>query len=219
MFFLKVALSPVLLLFAAAFGVALWRWLPHVAEYGRAFFFEGGGIAAYLLLRVVLKLFRRDLEFLEVFCHELNHTFFAVLFFRRVISFSAHESRGGEVSFSGKSENPLITLAPYSFPLFAFFSMLISQILIDAAKPFAWGVVGFFIAFHLGSVLRQARPYQTDIRACGYVFSYAAILFLNIFWIPLVAVSSAGGIRNAWTWCLSGFGVLKQWVLNVGGFA
>ncbi len=219
MSFLKVALLPVLLLLSAAFGVALWQWLPRLAECGRAFAFEGCGFAAYLLLRVVLKFFRRDLEFLEVFCHELNHTFFAVLFFRRVISFSAHESRGGEVSFSGKSENPLITLAPYSFPLFAFFSMLISQVLIDAAKPFAWGIVGFFIAFHLGSVVRQARPYQTDIRAFGYAFSYAAILFWNIFWIPLVAVSSAGGIRNSWTWCLLGFGVLKRWILNIGGFA
>lgn len=212
MAFLKILVIPVLLFFSAAFGMAFWLRLPIWAENRELFVYEGIGAAVYLLLRVVLKLFHRNLEFWEVFCHELNHTVFAILCFRRVISFFAHQSDGGEVSFSGKSSNPLILLAPYSFPLFAFGCMLLSFVLIDSVKPYAWGAVGFFLLFHLGSVFRQAGLRQTDLRECGYVFSYSAILLSNVFWIPLIAEASVQGVSAAWNWILSGGNVAKQWI-------
>lgn len=215
MAFLKILAVPVLLFFSAAFGMALLQRLPIWAENRELFVCEGIGAAVYILLCVVLKFFHRNLEFWEVFCHELNHTVFAILCFRRVISFFAHQSDGGEVSFSGKSSNPLILLAPYSFPLFAFCCMLLSFVLIDAVKPYAWGAVGFFLLFHLGSVFRQARLRQTDLRECGYVFSYCAILLSNIFWIPLIAGSTVQGVSVAWDWILLGGDVAKQWIFQL----
>mgnify|MGYP003571314088 CR=1 FL=1 len=201
----------VILFFAAmAFAYALWMELAELATELLPYICEGFGVLAYFALRVLLAILGRNFDFLETFCHELNHTVFAVLSFHKVESFFAHADDGGQVTFSGGT-NPMISLAPYSFPLFAFVTALFTQILIPEAKMVAQGLVGFFLAFHLISVFKEARPIQTDLKEFGYFFSYAAILCANLFFVPGIAKFAVGGFSAAFDWCKLGAKVAWNW--------
>ena len=169
------------------------------------------GFAAYFVLKILLAILGRNLEFAETFCHELNHTFFALLSFRKIESFSAHAEEGGSVTFYGR-HNPMISLAPCTFPLFAFFVSLLSLILIPEARKVAQGLVGFFVAFHGMSVFHEARPYQTDLQIYGYFFSYAAILFFNLLWIPFVILLCEEGFSAALMWPHSAILQVQSWI-------
>ncbi len=215
--FLRFLFSVVFLFLSAAFGRALLLgWNSFLSEW-KIFLPVEIGLAIYLLLRIILFFLRRNLEFWETFCHELNHTVFALLSFRRVESFFAHAENGGRVTFSG-TPNPAIALAPYSFPLFAFCAALLSCLLIPEAKLVVQVSVGFFLAFHLGSVFRDARPRQTDLQIYGYLFSYSAILFFNLFWIPFVAETCIHGFRGGFAWTRMGLEFVWEWILTFGRF-
>ena len=204
-----------LLFLAAAFAFALWDARAVLAEDFRLYFYEGVGVLSYFALRVVLAFWGRNYEFLETFCHELNHTVFAVLSFHKVESFFAHADDGGQVTFYG-GMNPVISLAPYSFPLFAFVTALFLQIFIPEAQKVAQCFVGFFLMFHLISVLKEARPRQTDLQEYGYLFSYSVIFFANIFFVPGIAMLAVGGFPSAIEWCKSGLLVAWKWGIDVG---
>lgn len=213
----RFSLVAIFLFLSAAFGCALCEKGACLGSEWRAFLPVKIGVAVYLLVRTVLFFLGRSLEFLETFCHELNHTVFALLSFRRVESFFAHAEKGGLVTFSGTS-NPAIALAPYSFPLFAFCAAALSCLLIPEAKLFVQVAVGFFLAFHLGSVLRDARPRQTDLQIYGYFFSYVAILFSNLFWIPFIAETCIRGFRGGFAWTRMGLEFAWEWILTFGRF-
>lgn len=214
---LRFLFSGVFLFLFAAFGRALWLERISFLQEWETFLPVEIGAAIYLLLRIILFFLRRNLEFWETFCHELNHTVFALLSFRRVESFFAHAENGGRVTFSG-TPNPAIALAPYSFPLFAFCVASFSCLLIPEAKFVVQVSVGFFLAFHLGSVFRDARPRQTDLQIYGYLFSYSAILFFNLFWIPFIAETAIHGFRGGFAWTRMGLGFAREWILTFGRF-
>lgn len=214
---LRFLFSGVFLFLFAAFGRALWLEKISFLQEWETFLPVEIGAAIYLLLRIILFFLRRNLEFWETFCHELNHTVFALLSFRRVESFFAHAENGGRVTFSG-TPNPAIALAPYSFPLFAFCAASLSCLLIPEAKFVVQVSVGFFLAFHLGSVFRDARPRQTDLQIYGYLFSYSAILFFNLFWIPFIAETAIYGFRGGFAWTRMGLGFAREWILTFGRF-
>ncbi|HQB65344.1 MAG TPA: hypothetical protein PK616_05605, partial [Fibrobacteraceae bacterium] len=44
----------------------------------------GVGAGAYFIFLFVLSLLNRSIEFAQTFCHELNHTFFSLLFFKKI---------------------------------------------------------------------------------------------------------------------------------------
>ena len=214
---LRFLFSGVFLFLFAAFGRALWLERISFLQEWETFLPVEIGAAIYLLLRIILFFLRRNLEFWETFCHELNHTVFALLSFRRGESFFAHAENGGRVTFSG-TPNPAIALAPYSFPLFAFCAASLSCLLIPEAKFVVQVSVGFFLAFHLGSVFRDARPRQTDLQIYGYLFSYSAILFFNLFWIPFIAETAIYGFRGGFAWTRMGLGFAREWILTFGRF-
>lgn len=214
---LRFLFSGVFLFLFAAFGRALWLERISFLQEWETFLPVEIGAAIYLLLRIILFFLRRNLEFWETFCHELNHTVFALLSFRRVESFFAHAENGGRVTFSG-TPNPAIALAPYSFPLFAFCAASLSCLLIPEAKFVVQIAVGFFLAFHLWSVFRDARPRQTDLQIYGYLFSYSAILFFNLFWIPFIAETAIYGFRGGFAWTRMGLGFAREWILTFGRF-
>lgn len=214
---LRFLFSGVFLFLFAAFGRALWLERISFLQEWETFLPVEIGAAIYLLLRIILFFLRRNLEFWETFCHELNHTVFALLSFRRVESFFAHAENGGRVTFSG-TPNPAIALAPYSFPLFGFCAGSLSCLLIPEAKLVVQIAVGFFLAFHLGSVFRDARPRQTDLQIYGYLFSYSAILFFNLFWIPFIAETAIYGFRGGLAWTRMGLEFAWEWILTFGRF-
>lgn len=209
--------SCIFLFLSTAFGRALWVEGIFFLQEWKTFLPVEIGVAVYLLVQIVLFLLGRSLEFWETFCHELNHTVFALLSFRRVESFFAHAENGGKVTFSGMP-NPAIALAPYSFPLFAFCAASISCLLIPEAKLVVQIAVGFFLAFHLGSVFRDARPRQTDLQIYGYPFSYSAIFFFNLFWIPFIAETAIHGFRGGLAWTRMGLEFAWEWILTFGSF-
>lgn len=216
----KLLLFPftgVFVFLSAAFCRALCaEWSSLLGNWNR-FLFVGIGMAIYVLVQIILFLTSRDSDFLETFCHELNHTFFALLSFRRIESFFAHAEKGGRVTFRG-SPNPVIALAPYSFPLFAFLAASLSLVLIPQARMVVQVVVGFFLAFHLWYVVRDARPWQTDLQIYGYPFSYSAIAFSNLFWILFVAEIAVRGLDGGIAWAKMGFGVAWEWLVSFWSF-
>lgn len=207
-----------MLLFLSAVLVgALIEIADRFAFAAEAFWELGLGTALYAACRTALWILHRNLEFAETFCHELNHAVFAVLSGRKLESFFAHAQKGGKMTFSG-NPNPFIALAPYSFPLFAVGVSILSLVLIPSAQSVAYVLVGFFLAFHLMGVLHEARPRQTDLQIYGYAFSYAAIFFSNVFWIPGIVLfctraktSDMFGKSLNEIWLESALGLAKSW--------
>lgn len=218
--FILRSVSMVVLLFGtAALVFALIENAGRFA-FAKASFLEFGiGAFLYAVVRLALWILRRNLEFAETFCHELNHAVFAVLSGRKLESFFAHAEKGGQMTFSGKA-NPVIALAPYSFPLFAFVVSLLSFVLIPTAQSVAYVLVGFFLAFHLASVWHEAWPRQTDLKLYGLPFSYAAILFSNVFWVSEIMLfctrertAEIFGQSLNEIWLRSAFDFVKHWGL------
>ena len=150
------------------------------------------GLGFYILFFVFLKIVKQDLCFFQTFSLELNHAVFGLLFFKKMNSFQVFSKRGGRVSFEGKG-NLFIALAPYSVPLFALFVLLFRGILISTLVFPLQILIFFFLIFHWHSLFIEFRPYQSDLKEYGFIFSLAFVLFMNISlgsWIFLVAIQS-----------------------------
>ena len=173
----------------------------------------GLGAGFYLLFVLILSFFKRSMHFAHTFCHELNHAFFSVLFLKKIKAFQAHAEKGGQVSFEGKN-NLMITLAPYSVPLFAVFTLLLLLLAEPRVVPAIHFVVGFFISFHLHSVFTEFRLYQSDLHVYGLFLSFAFVVFINtlfLLWIVSVVAEDFS----------AGFTLLKNGVFSlrdVGAF-
>jgi hypothetical protein len=142
------------------------------------YYFSGGAIA-YLAFHIVFK--KPILTY--VFGHELTHAFFAVLFGGSLKSFHASD-RGGRVTVT--KSNFIITLAPYFFPLYTFF--IIVLYLIARAASAGSGTLNTLIffsgasfTFHLLLTFVFLQADQNDIKEQGAVFSYPLIFLFNIF--------------------------------------
>jgi hypothetical protein len=142
------------------------------------YYFAGGSIA-YLVVHILFK--KPILTY--VFGHELTHAFFALLFGGSLKSFHASD-RGGRVTLT--KSNFIITLAPYFFPLYTFFFVILYLI----ARATAAGsttinalifLSGGTFTFHLLLTFLFLRTDQNDIKEQGAVFSYPLILLFNIF--------------------------------------
>ena len=87
------------------------------------------GIGLYILLsRVRYRVVRDNLQWLRVFSHEITHVVFSILTFNRIEGFQATKNAGGEVRYHGKG-NLLISLTPYSFPLFTIILIFLKQVI------------------------------------------------------------------------------------------
>jgi len=130
-----------------------------------------------------------------ILAHELTHAIWAAILGERVLSMKVSRSSG---SVTLSDSNFLITLAPYFFPLYTFLVMVaypLAGLFLDMA-PFrlVWlALVGFTWSFHVTFTIASLCVRQPDIRECGYVFSYALILLMNILvvGVGITAVSPA----------------------------
>ena len=142
-------------------------------------YYFAGGALAYLAVHVLFK--KPILTY--VFGHELTHAFFAVLFGGALKSFHASD-RGGRVTVT--KSNFIITLAPYFFPIYTFFFLVLYLVARAAA---AGNVVintlillsGASFTFHLILTLIFLQTDQNDIKEEGAIFSYPLIFLFNIF--------------------------------------
>ncbi len=134
-------------------------------------------------------------EFLYAFVHEFTHMAFALLTGEKVRSFEV--GRGsGKVGLSGT--NPIITLAPYFFPL-PTIVVLILGALLDWAfgyEEIRWAAAflsGLTLCLHVLMTLRALGASQPDIARGGRIFSWAFIFFFGLVFTGGAALVSAGG--------------------------
>jgi hypothetical protein len=151
----------------------------------------GGGMALWMAVYWTLPRPVRT----YVLAHELTHALWGWMMGARVLGLSVGASRG---SVTLSKTNPLITLAPYFFPLYTvliiaahavlslFFGMERYELLWLALVGWTWG-------FHVTFTAATLMQHQSDVQECGYLFSYAVIYAMNVLGVGLwiVAVSSA----------------------------
>lgn len=176
---LGIALVPFCIGFTWQLGATVFaiRYRPDLP-----YFFIAGSLA-YLTLHV---LFRKPIM-TYVFGHELTHALFAVLFGGSVKSFHASD-RGGRVTVT--KSNVIITLAPYFFPLYTFFALLLygSAVAAGLQKAVGWIVflAGASFAFHLLLTAIFLQTEQSDVREYGMIFSFPLIYLFNVSFTALL---------------------------------
>lgn len=152
----------------------------------------GGGFLAWLFLYFVLPRPVRT----YILAHELTHALWGSLMGAKVFGLKVSRERG---SVTLSKTNFLVTLAPYFFPLYTVVIILGYYILaiFFEVERYEWcwlAFVGLTWGFHLTFTISTLAQHQSDIRECGYVFSYATIYLLNAIgialWIVLVSAAT-----------------------------
>lgn len=174
------------------------------------------GVLLYIVYVAVKRMIfkNRRSSFFSTFTHELTHTIFALIFFKRVDNFAAAAGGGGKVSIS-RTSNPLIILSPYCIPIYTLFILVIRIFMIPSSIVYIDGLIGYTLAFHLYTFFTTARPSQSDIRSMGYLFSYIFIIALNIMVIMIIyntlSYNLLGGFFSIW-------GLIKESILDFVAF-
>ncbi len=163
-------------------------------------------------------------EFLYAFVHEFTHMAFALLTGEKVRSFEVNRG-SGKVGLSGT--NPIITLAPYFFPL-PTVVVLILGALLDWAfgyEEIRWAaafLAGLTLSLHVLMTLRALGASQPDIARGGRIFSWAFIFFFGLVFIGGAALVSAGGWGMAasygasiWRESLDAYALLFGWMEHI----
>lgn len=135
---------------------------------------------------------------MQILAHEFTHIFFAVLTFHRVVHIHLNmDESGGAMGFKGKG-NWLITVSPYFFPLFLFFLMIGFTFFSDRLPNGYWanGILGYFFAYHLESMLVQIHGEQPDFKEAGFLFCTMLLPSANLFFCSMVLAFNNGGFYN-----------------------
>ena len=149
----------------------------------------GAGFFMYFIARTMADSSAKTA--MQIVAHELTHTFFALITFHKIKHIRLDpEGKGGEMGFTGGS-NWLIIIAPYFFPLFGFFYMLIMPIL--PSSLIFNGILGYILGYHTDTVCSQIHDKQTDLPLVSYKFCWMFIPGAN-FWVigSIIAYNSKG---------------------------
>src|SRR5438445_12285668 len=99
---------------AYGFGISLFRDLSHAGLHHGVTAF----IAGFIGFAIIWGLFKRQLQLICTFEHEVTHVIFGLLFFKVPRSFVVTRHEGGHVTMMGG--NFLITLALYFFSIVSY---------------------------------------------------------------------------------------------------
>ncbi len=151
------------------------------------------GLGCYALIWCLLIRKKRGRGVWGTFEHELTHAIFCVLLFKKVHAFHAgsHADKDGYlgyVSHEGAKgiRETLITLAPYFFPTYTVFLLLIRLLVAESYLWYFDIAVGASFSYHLISTWQEFGFYQQDIKSQTPFFSVSFILLANIIIIPVV---------------------------------
>lgn len=171
--------------------------LIHVLDYfsfaNLRFFAFLAGAFFYLALKIVAS--SRSNVSMQILAHELTHTFFALLTFHKVVHIHLNmDESGGAMGFRGKG-NWLITIAPYFFPLFLFFLMLGITFFSEKIPEglLVNGILGYFFAYHIESILVQIHGEQPDFQEVGFPFCWMFLPGANMLMCSAVLAFNNGG--------------------------
>ena len=117
-------------------------------------------------------------SFFAIMEHELTHMLFAVLTLHKPKGLDVNQDVGGSFAFEGKG-NWLIALAPYFFPTFWFFIVLLTPIYLGITgsrlPDFYIVLLAVFAGYNFIVTCLSIHPKQTDFKVAGVLFT---ILFL-----------------------------------------
>ena len=140
---------------------------------------------------------------MEIAAHEMTHAFFALLTLHKVQGIRVEgDNSGGNMSFEGEG-NWLIVIAPYFFPLFGFFFMIIISFFVRMTDTHLLinGIMGFFIGYHLDTVGSQIHEKQTDLPKVSYKFCAMFLPSANLLMLgAMLAFNTQGwsGVSKYW---------------------
>ena len=197
---IKIISYPILLLFLIINCYILTSIVSNIIYNHQNYYWFALGIGSYLLFKY---LFRKNINFIETFVHELTHTIVGILFFQKIHSFSVNNSEEGMVEYSGRHvNNVFILLSPYCFPIFSYFLLFIKFIIAENSLWIYEIVLGFITCFHFITMIKDMHPKQSDIKKSGYLFSYLFILAFLSFNIYIVLNSVQVSLINSFlNWC------------------
>ena len=134
-------------------------------------------------------------SFFAIMEHELTHMLFAVLTFHKPKALDVNQDVGGSFSFEGKG-NWLIALAPYFFPTFWFFIVLlvpIYQSITGHLPEFYLSLLGVFLGYNFIVTCLSIHPKQTDFKVAGYPFTICFLPGISFLKYGLVFCYSVKG--------------------------
>lgn len=137
---------------------------------------------------------------MEIAAHEMTHAFFAFLTLHKIKSIRVNpDNDGGSMSFEGPV-NWLIIIAPYFFPLLGLFVMLaISVYTHYAPSNFIINMVmGFFVGYHIDTVVSQIHEKQTDLPKVGYKFCVIFLPGANLWAVLSMMAFNSRGWDGFW---------------------
>jgi len=170
------------------FGSASWQIAQTSILQNPRFVSFGIGFGLFVIFWAI---FRRALQVVCTFEHELTHLFFGLLFLKRPHAFVVTMREGGHVKLSGG--NFLITLAPYFFPTISYFLLPIALFIPKQSMPVYLAILGASVAFHLVSTWRDLHREQSDLHNAGLLFSLIFLPVANlIFYGALFALVNGG---------------------------
>jgi hypothetical protein len=175
-------------LIAATLAVGITEVIPIVKwliAHPEKYQFVGMGMAGYFIVTFI-GIFKKNLEWLRTFSHELTHTVVGMMFFRKIHSFEAGVG-SGVMSHSGglRFGTVFISLAPYCLPLFTY-PLLFLRELGAANSLYIFDImIGVVTAFHIGCFRRQIGLHQTDITGVGV---FRSALFIVAMWIVNLSI-------------------------------
>lgn len=179
-----------------------YRILIKFTEFKLLFPFIISGVIFLIILLVIPKKFT---HFWVVFTHELTHVFLAVITFNHIEGFSASLG-GGVTSYTGRS-NWLIRLAPYFFPLYAVFLILINLMIRTELTYYLNHLIIISYVFFLFTLFKCFSYREPDIKKTGYIFSTLFIITFNLLFLLFLSFYLQGRISVFWTIFVKG--VLK----------
>lgn len=153
------------------FGIAIYEIVKISDLPKQSFAFSIGFIAFLVFWRV----FKRHLQVVCTFEHEITHLLFGLLFLKLPKGFKVTMHEGGHVKLTGS--NFLIYLAPYFFPTVSYLFLPLVFIFPPNYLPVFYAILGASLAFHLVSTWSELHLKQTDLQKSGILFS---LLFLPV---------------------------------------
>jgi hypothetical protein len=172
---LSILLWPLAFCMAAALGQSLWAlpWKdPRLLSFG-------AGALSYGLIQAF---FWRPL-FVYVMGHELTHALASLLQGGKADDMRI-STKGGMVKV--EVSNFLTSLAPYFFPIYTFFLLVIYWIADPRYRIYLVFLLGVSLAFHWALTAYSLKQHQSDIAESGWLFALPFIGALNLFILVFV---------------------------------
>lgn len=159
----------------------------------------GTGVLGSLIIIGTTKMHK-----LRTFIHELKHAFVVVFTGNKVKDFH-FDTHTGHVSFTMCSTKvhfaPLITLAPYFFPMFSL-PLLIICILCDQLYIYPLSfALGFALAADISMGFTELHPHQSDLHRVpgGFIFALLYLSGFHLLWTAFVLIWVFAG-RNGYVY-------------------